>query len=120
MSLTIMLVSEDVARARAALSLALADAALGGSPRVYAHERAVAMFARASREDDEIDALNALGLPDRPSLLAIAAIEGVTLIACQTGLAMANLSIESLVPGTEAGGLVGLLATRGDDQLVLA
>lgn len=119
MSLTVMLVSEDVARARAALSLALADAALGGTPRIYAHERAVTMLATATREDDDSSALASEGLPDRPTLLAMAVAEGVTLIACQTGLSSCDLAIEQLMRGTEAGGLVGLLATLGGSHLIV-
>lgn len=118
MSLTIILTAEDAPRARAALSLALAQAALGGRVRLYAHERAVAALAAAPRPDDDSTALKDAGLPDRSAMLTMAAESGVTLIACQTGLAMLGLEIGALVPGVEAGGLVGLLATLGDDRLV--
>ncbi|MBY0519498.1 MAG: DsrE/DsrF/DrsH-like family protein [Sphingomonas sp.] len=118
MTLAIMLVTEDSVRARAALSVALAHVALGGRVRIYAHERAVALFAQAPRLDDETETLAAAGLPDRLAMLAMAIESGVELIACQTGLAIAGLSIGELVLGTEPGGLVALLATLGDDRLV--
>lgn len=119
MSATILLVATDVPRARAALSLALAEAALGAAPQLYAHERAVAMLARAPRADDDSTSLAAAGLPDRLQLLAMAAESGIALIACQTGLAATGLALADLVEGAEAGGLVGLLARRGDAPLVV-
>lgn len=118
MTLSIMLVEEDVLRARAALSLALAQAAFGGRVRVYAHERAVALLAQGLRADDDTAALAAAGLPDRLAMLAMSVESGVELIACQTGLAITGLSIDDLMPGTQAGGLVALLATLDDDRLV--
>lgn len=119
MSATILLVATDVHRARAALSLALAQAALGPAPRLYAHERAVAMLARAPRDDDDSAGLAAAGLPDRLQLLAMAAESGIKLIACQTGLAITGLALADLVEGAEAGGLIGLLAAQGDAPLVV-
>jgi predicted peroxiredoxin len=113
MSLTVMLIATDATRARAALSLALAAAALGEPARVYAHERAVALFAAAPRADDEGEALTAAGLPDRLALLAMAHEAGVALIACQTGLALAGAGLPDLVAGVEAGGLVSLLQAGG-------
>lgn len=113
-----MLVAEDARRARAALSLALAQTALGGRVRIYAHERAVAAFSRTPLHDDDSAALARAGLPDRSAMLAMAVEAGIALIACQTGIAMAGLALGDLVSGAEAGGLVCVLATLGDDRLV--
>lgn len=118
MSLTIILAAEGAPPARAALSLALAQAALGGRVRLYAHERAVAALVAVPRADDDSVVLADSGLPDRCAMLTMAVESGVTLIACQTGLAMTGLTIGDLARGIEAGGLVGLLATLGDDRLV--
>ncbi len=114
--LTVILFATDAARGRAALTLAIAKAALGGRVRLYAHELAVTLL----RPDVDPDAamLAAAGMPDRPALLAMALEAGVTLIACQTGLALAGLAISDLAAGVEAGGLVGLLAELDSDQLV--
>lgn len=114
--LTILLVATDPARARAALTLATAQAALGGRVRLYAHDAAVAMLVPGADGDDA--ELAAAGLPGRAALLGLAQEGGVALIACQTGLARAGLAIGVLAAGTEAGGLVGLLAGLGDDRLV--
>lgn len=113
MRLTVILIATDGARARAALSLALAAAALGEPACVYAHEAAVACFAAAPRADDDGAALAAAGLPNRRALLAMAQDAGVALIACQTGLALTGLGLPDLVAGVEAGGMVSLLQTGG-------
>ncbi len=118
MWLTIMLVAEDATRARAALSLALAAAALGRAVQIYAHERAVALLAHHPRPDDDSTMLSAAGLPDRCALLAMARENGIAITACQTGLAMTGLSISDLAAEVEAGGLVSVIAELGDDKIV--
>lgn len=115
--LTILLVATDTARARAALTLASAAAALGGRIRLHAHERAVAMLLPGTDADDAM--LTAAGQPPRKALIAMAIEAGVAITACQTGLAVADIAIDALAPGVEAGGLVGLLADLGDDRLVV-
>ncbi|MBA4049028.1 MAG: peroxiredoxin [Sphingomonas sp.] len=118
MCMTIILIAEDAERARAALSIALAQSALGSAVQLYAHERAVALFARKPRVDDDDATLAAAGLPDRLAMLTMAADTGVTLIACQTGMAMTELAIDDLVPGVEPGGLVSVLAQPQPHQLL--
>lgn len=113
--LTIIVATADSERFRAAMTLATAQAALGGRVRVYCHERAVALLRIAPDDDGAV--LAASGLPDRPALIAMAIDGGVALIACQTGLALADLEIGGLAVGVEAGGMVGLLASLGDDRL---
>lgn len=117
--LTILLVADDTTRARAALSLALATAALGGKVQLYGHERAVALLAAEPRDDDDSAALAAAGLPDRLAMLAMAHESGIALIACQTGLAMTGLTVAELAAGVEAGGLVGVLAVDPTRNLVV-
>ncbi len=116
--LTIIIASADAARFRAAMSTALAQAALGGSVRLYCHEASVALLARAPRDDDDGPGLAAAGLPDRPALIAMAQAAGIALIACQTGLALTGVTLEALAEGVEAEGMVSLLATLGADRLV--
>lgn len=114
--LTILAATADVERFRAALSLACAHAALGGGTRLYCHEAAVALLVPGADPGD--DALAAKGLASRTQLLAEALEAGVTLIACQTGLAAAEIAFDMLAPGVEPGGLVSLLAALGEDRLV--
>lgn len=116
--LTILLIATDVPRARAALSLAVAQTALGRPARIFAHEAAVALFAAAPRDDDLPDALAAHGLPDRLQLLAMARESGVGLIACQTGMAMLGLEMPAMALGVCAGGLVSLLGDAEGGPIV--
>lgn len=115
---TIILVSDEPTRARAALTIALGVAAMGGRARFYAHEQAVALLAAAQPTELNAQSLAQSGLPDLPELLAMSSAAGVELWACQTGLAMTRLAMAALTPGAQAGGLIGLMATLGDDRLL--
>ena len=115
--LTILLVATDPARARAAFTLAISQAALGGRVRLYAHERAVTTLV-PGQDGDEILLADA-GLPSRRDLLAMMMDAGVSVVACQTGLALCGLGIGNLCAGAEAGGLMSILADLGDDRLVV-
>lgn len=98
--LTLLVATGDAERFRTALTLAAAHAALGGRTRVYFHEGAVRLLA------------------SRIGLIDMAIESGASLIACQTGLADAGLTVGDLPEGTETGGLVGILADLGEDRLV--
>lgn len=116
--LVIIVTSDDAVRFRAAMTTGLAHAALGGHVRLYCHESSVALLARATRPDDNSEALARIGLPDRLALIAMAQGSGITIIACQTGAAILDLSLDALAAGTEAGGMMALMATLGEDRLV--
>lgn len=112
--LTIIVATPDSARFHAALSIAAAAAATGAAVRVYLHADAVALAAGGQAHPDEAR-FTAGGLPTLDQLRADALAMGVRLIACQTGLAMEG---RILPDNTEAGGLVSLMASLGDDRLV--
>lgn len=114
--LTILVAAGDAERFRAALTLASAHAALGGRARLFCHEHSVALL--AGGDDPEAAELARHGLPDRPALIDTALATGVTIIACQTGLALAGLAETDLPAGVETGGMVGVLGGMGDDRLV--
>jgi predicted peroxiredoxin len=114
--LTILVATADIERFRAALSLACAHAALGNPARVYCHEAAVALLVPGNDPNDA--ELAGKGLASRAQLLGESRESGVTLIACQTGLAAAGIAFDTLAAGVEPGGLVSLLAALGDDRLV--
>lgn len=103
--LTILVATTDRARFQAALSLAAAQAALGGRARVHLHGEAIALFAPGIA-------------PDAAELRGECLALGVTFSACQSGLDMTGLSFEELGQGIEPGGLVGLLGSLGEDRLV--
>lgn len=114
--LTILVATADTARFRAALATAAAAAALGARVRVFLHDEAATLL--GANPDADPARLTAAGVPTQEQLLEIARESGVALIVCQTGLALAGLSMETLPAGTEAGGLVSLLATLGEDRLL--
>ena len=98
--LTVILVEAD--RLEAALTLAMAQAALGGRARLFAQGKAVA----------------ALG--GGHALLGEALDLGVEVLACQTGLAETGLALDMLDPRVAAAGPVSVLQTLGEDRLLLA
>ena len=94
--LTVVVAGADAARFEAALTLANAQAALGGRARIYLHDAAVTM-------------------PLTGPMVTAARELGVTFIACQTALATHGVTPADCVEG---GGMVGILADLGDDRLV--
>ena len=115
--LTLLVHTDDIARFRAGLAVALAYAALGGSARIYCHEASVTLLARTIRDADR--AMPPVPTaPDRLALIAMAREAAIPLIACQTGLAVSGLALADLADGVEAGGLVSLMAAAGEDRLL--
>jgi predicted peroxiredoxin len=116
--LTIIVAGADRERFHAALSLAAANAALGERTRLFLQGEAVRLLAPAAHATDEH--YHAHGIPSCEELLQEALALGTEIKVCQSGLAMAGMSAEALPTGIMAGGLVELLAKRGEDQLVMA
>jgi predicted peroxiredoxin len=115
--LTIILTGTDPERFHSALSIAAAHAAAGGPCRIFFEGGAVALLAEASPAPGDGDR-HACGLPTLAELRAEATGLGVGLVACQGGMALSDLEIGQLGPGVEAGGLVGLMTSLGEDRLV--
>lgn len=116
---TIIVAGADSNRFHAALSLAAANAALGERSRVFLQGEAASLLTRsgASALDSR---LARHGIPTVPDLLGECLAMGVEIIACQSGLALAGISAEALPAGSRTGGLVEVLASRGEDQLLMA
>lgn len=113
----IILTRDDVAALRAALTIASAAAALSQRAQIYLHEAAVAMLCRpVESEADEM--YRAKGLPDLAGLFEVALSMNVSVIACQTGLALSDHDAAALDPRVETGGLVGFMAGLGQDRLI--
>jgi predicted peroxiredoxin len=100
--LGIVVAGTDPRRFRTALTLAAAQAALGGRVRILLDGESVALAATA---DDLLDSCFELG---------------ATITLCQTGMAEAGLDAAALDPRFDHGGMVGWLAELGEDRLVLA
>lgn len=110
--LKIVLTTPDAERFRGALTLAAAQAALGGEAALFLQLDAVAMLCpplSAPRDDAHATA----GLPTLAALLADAMAMGVRITACQSGLTLCDLTADTLPTGVDVGGPVQFL-TDGD------
>jgi predicted peroxiredoxin len=116
--LTLIVATADPERFHAALSLAAANAALGERSRIFLQGEAAGLLRDASSPADHERSRH--GVPTVVQLLDEARGLGVEIIACQSGLALCGLSAEALPEGVTTAGLVQILSTRGDDQLVFA
>lgn len=115
--LTIIFANTDPERFYSALSIAAAHTAAGGVSRIFLEGRSVALLAESSPAPGDADR-NANGLPTLAEIRQESTHLGVGLIACQSGMALAGLEIGQLGPGVEAGGLIGLMTSIGDDRLL--
>ena len=119
-SLTIIVAAPDPERLRGALTLAAAQAALGGQARLFLQLDAVALL-RAPIAAPRDAGHKAAGLPSLEELLAEALSLGVALSACQSGMSLAGLSLADLPPGTEVTGPIALLQAQTEaDRLIFA
>lgn len=116
--LTIIVAGGDAARLHAALSLAAAQAALGRPARIFLQAEAVALVRQPITAPDDAR-YAAAGMPTLGEMLAEVVAMGVPITACQSGLVLAGISAGDLPSGIGIGGLVELLSTRGEDQLLL-
>ena len=115
--LSIVVAGTDPARLNAALSVAAAWAALERRARIFLQAEAVGLLRKLDEADDSGASA---GQPSLRDLLAESLALGVSVTACQSGLALAGLTADRLPDGIDTGGLVGFLAERGDDQLMMA
>lgn len=115
--LTIILTTPEAGRWRAALTLAAAQAALGGRTRVFLQGEAVKLL--GGMVDAEDARHQALGLPMLAELFDDALALGVEVIACQSGLLLAELDATDVDPRIAFGGPVSVLQSLGEDRLAL-
>jgi len=100
--LGIIVADTDQTRFRTALTLAAAQAALGGRARILLDSGAVPL---ASSPNDLLESCFELG---------------AEVMLCQSGLAQAGLNASALDPRFSYGGMLGWLADLGSDRLVIA
>jgi predicted peroxiredoxin len=116
--LRIIVATADAERLRGALVLAAAQAALGGDATLFLQLDAVALLhAPVTAPRDE--AHQAAGLPSIADLIEDALTLGVAIIACQSGMALAGLSVDMLPRGIETGGPVAFLQQTDDNARLL-
>ncbi|MFZ2998006.1 DsrE/DsrF/DrsH-like family protein [Sphingobium sp.] len=116
--LNIVLTVPDAERLRGALTLAAAQAALGGHATLFLQLDAVGLL-RAHTSAPCDAAHQAAGLPDLATLIVEAQDMGVTLIACQSGMALSDLTANDLPAGVEIGGPIGFLQHTDDAARLL-
>jgi predicted peroxiredoxin len=116
--LRILVTTADAERFRGALVLAGSQAALGGKAAIFLQLDAVRLL-RAPIAAPEDDAHAAAGLPRLAHLLDDVIGLGVAVIACQSGLALTGLSVDSLPSGITAGGPIGFLQQTLDDARIV-
>jgi predicted peroxiredoxin len=115
--LTIIIADVSPVRFRAALSVAASQAALGGKVRIFLSGEAVDLIRMPVNGWDDDD-YAAIGQPDLVTLYAEALEGGVGFTVCQTGMALCRATMADFDSRIEAGGMVSLLATLGDDHLL--
>jgi predicted peroxiredoxin len=115
--LTIILTGNDPEKLYSALSIAAAQAATGAATRIFFEGLSVGLLADQAPLPRDKER-QSQGLPSLAELRHEATELGVGLIACQGGMALAKLDIDQLGKETEAGGLIGLMTSLGDDRLV--
>lgn len=117
--LTIVIADVSSERFRAALALAAANAALGGSARLFLSGEAVSIL-RAPVSGWEDESYADAGLPTLPELIEEAFGLGVKLIVCQSGMQLTSAAPRDFDTRVEVGGMVSLLQTLGDGRLTIA
>ena len=116
--LTIILAAPDGERMRAALTLAAANAALGGRARLFCQNETVRLLADLRAPEDAVH--ECAGLPTLARLFDEALGLGVEIIACQSGLHLAGIAADTLDPRIAFGGPMSVMQTLGEDRLVMA
>ena len=115
--LTIIVADVSSERFRTALDMAVSQAALGGTARIFLNGEAVSIV-RQPIVGWEDEAYEDAGLPTLPQLYAEALDQGVAVMICQSGMQMTGAEPRDYDARVEYGGMVSLLQGLGDDRLV--
>lgn len=110
--LNIIVLTDDAERFRGALTLALANQALGANSRIFLQLDAVRLLDRTAPAPRDAEHA-AQGLPLLGQLIGEALEDGVAMIVCQSGLALAGLEADILDPRIGVGGPVSFLQSIG-------
>lgn len=115
----IIVASADGQRFYAALEAAMAWAALGRGARIFLQGEAVALLRQPVCYAGD-DARKAAGQPDLAGMIEEADAMGVTVSACQTGMAMVGMTTKDIDERVKMIGLVSFLAeATPSDELVV-
>lgn len=117
--LNLVILFDDKERFRGALTLALANVAMGKLSSIFIQLDATSVLsAPISAPRDAAHASH--GLPTLAELVCEALDAGVRIIVCQSGLTLAGLEADALDPRIEAGGPLSFLQSLPpEDRLVI-
>ena len=116
--LRILVATADAERLRGALVIAAAQAALGGGVTLFLQLDAVSLL-RMPFEAPRDELHRAAGLPSLAMVIEEALALGVTLLACQSGLALCGMTVDDLPKGVEVGGPVGFLQQMSEEARLI-
>ena len=116
--LTIIVAEASSERFRVALSIAAAQAALGGTARIFCQGEAVSMLGPPIRGTADGNYEKA-GQPRLADLFEEVLGLDVAVIACQSGIDLTDIDARTLDPRITIGGLVGMMQASGDDRLLV-
>ncbi len=116
--LTIIVAGADEERFRSALEVAAANAALDRTTRVFLQGAAASLLRPLAAEVEKPQGIE--GTPTLAQLLDEALALGASVTVCQSGLALAGMRADQLPEGVETGGLLELLASGRNHQLLMA
>jgi predicted peroxiredoxin len=116
--LRIIVATADAERLRGALVLASAQAALGGRASIFLQVDGVGLL-RPAFEAPRDAAHAAAGLPTLGQLIAEAVSLGVSLLACQSGMALHGISADDLPDSIAVSGPIAFLQDTGEEARLL-
>ncbi len=115
--LTIIVADVSSERFRCALSLATAQAALGGKARIFLQGESVSII-RAPMVGWEDDVYADAGQPTLEQLFGESLDLGVQIIVCQSAMQMTGAEPRDFDARVEYGGVVSVMQSLGEDRLV--
>lgn len=116
--LNIIVAAAEGGRLYAALETAMAAAALGRPARLFLQGEAAALLRDPIGFAGDT-ARRAAGQPDLAGMIAEAAAMEIGLFVCQSGMALADMTADALVPHARAAGLVSFMADIGAEDRLL-
>lgn len=116
--LTVVVADVSSERFRTALSLALAQAALGGRTRIFLQGEAVSII-RPPMVGWEDDAYADAGLPTLPQMFDEALALGVGVTVCQSAMQLMDAQPSDFDDRVDYAGMVSVMQELGDDRLVV-
>lgn len=117
-TLGILLISGGHERAHYAFVVATGAAAIGRAVTLFATNEGCRALLRDIEDTSRDEAVRAVGVAGLQELRDAAIELGVRLLACDSGLAMAGLDPDALLPAVEVTGVPTFLAATGGGAII--